>query len=378
MVECKKDSILSSEPEKQSETNTTETLTEGAVVYSEFLKDGQLVEQCIDSVVNFGSKENPAYFYVNLSHTVYDTPIENKLTERSTAFYSATLEDFDKFISMYAQRQNLCSGTSITDEQKETAYQHLYNFLQENNIDGSQLVAMTMKEESVLNATLECGNIIPVKNPDTIEVSIPFAPNFPGDIVPYVQNMESSNTSVMDSILEHIVLLRNGLKIPFSIKPVDENTENTGPDPYNTNTYVSYINESEDDSREYYDTKTFQSPVYTCRYGTKGCPMVESEFHIEGWYASKLKGEAQKVYYVPYLKTMINDIHVGTTMHLEGTVKYNEPDIRQLNADEYPIIGSGEVEINYGDSWAVKRVGRLKFSVDGITGFREDYWDSNE
>ena len=344
MVECKKDSILSSEPENSSINDAIDGPAEGSVVYSEFLKDGQLVEQCIDSIVNLGSEENPAYFYVNLSHTIYDNQIDNKQIEGNTAFYSATLEDYDKFISMYAEAQSLCSGVSMTDEQKKTAYQHLYNFLQENKIDGTQLVATTMKE----------------------------------DIVPYVENIESSNTSIMDSILEHIVLLRDGLKIPFNIKPADENTGNTEPDPYNTNTYVSYINESEDDSRQYYDTKTFESPVYTCRYGTKGCPMVESEFHIEGWYASKLKGDAKKVYYVPYLKTLINEVHIGTTMHLEGEVKYNEPNIRQLNTNEYPIIGSGEVEINYGDSWAVKRVGRLKFSVDGITGFREDYWDSNE
>ena len=106
--------------------------------------------------------------------------------------------------------------------------------------------------------------------------------------------------------------------------------------------------------------------------------MVESEFYIEGWYNSKHKGDTKNILYVPYLKTMIKDVHIGATMHLKGSVTYTQPDIRYSDTDEYPVIGGGEVVITYGDSWKVKRVGRLRFTVDGKTGYKEDYWDNNE
>jgi hypothetical protein len=176
------------------------------------------------------------------------------------------------------------------------------------------------------------------------------------------------------------VLLRDGLILPYNIHSENDSLKNVaeGPDPYNENTYVSYINDGDHDSRHYYDTQTFQSPIYTCRYGTKRCPMVECEFNIEGWYASKLKGDTKNILYVPYLKTIIKNIHVGATMHLEGNVTYTQPDIRRLENEEFPVIGGGEIVVNYGDGWLVKRVGRLKFTVDGKTGFKENSWNSNE
>ena len=66
------------------------------------------------------------------------------------------------------------------------------------------------------------------------------------------------------------------------------------------------------------------------------------------------------------------------TMHLDGTVTYTQPDIRNSEANEYPVIGGGEVVIKYGDDCAVKRIGRLKFTVDGKTGYKEEYWDNKE
>jgi hypothetical protein len=71
---------------------------------------------------------------------------------------------------------------------------------------------------------------------------------------------------------------------------------------------------------------------------------------------------------------MIKDVHIGATMHLKGSVTYTQPDIRCSDTDEYPVIGGGEVVITYGDSWKVKRVGRLRFTVDGKTGYKEEYW----
>lgn len=375
IVDCKQDSALMPEPDSDPNRNGLDLPAVGSVMYSELLKDNQLIEQSVDSLVNLGSKEEPAYFYVNLSHTVNNNLVsENQIN--NCAFYSVALEDLEKFISMYAEAQSLCNSVSMTNEEKQSAYHHLYNFLVENQINGAQLVATTLQNPSLLNQTLESGKIIPEKPTlKPVKPEIDNLPKIPDDFLPYITNQQSTDDAVLDSILNHIVLRRDGLKLPYIIE--DDSIEHE-PDPYNTNTYVSYINDTDDNSKNYYDEKTFKSPVYTCRYGTKGCPMVESKFYIEGWYNSKHKGDTKNIMYVPYLKTMIKDVHIGATMHLKGSVTYTQPDIRCSDANEYPVIGGGEVVITYGDSWKVKRVGRLRFTVDGKTGYKEEYWDNNE
>ena len=375
IVDCKQDSTLMPEPDSDPNRNGLELPAVGTVIYSELLRDDQVIEQSVDSLVNFGSEENPAYFYVNLSHIV-NQDLVSESQANNCSFYSVTIEDLEKFISMYAEAQSLCNSVSMTNEEKQSAYHHLYNFLVENQIDGAQLVATTLQNPSLLNQTLESGKIIPEKPTlKPVKPEIQDLPIIPDDFLPLITNQLSTDDAVLDSILNHIVLRRDGLKLPYIIE--DDSTEYK-PDPYNTNTYVSYINDTDDNSKNYYDEKTFKSPVYTCRYGTKGCPMVESEFYIEGWYNSKHKGDTKNILYVPYLKTMIKDVHIGATMHLKGSVTYTQPDIRYSDTDEYPVIGGGEVVITYGDSWKVNRVGRLRFTVDGKTGYKEDYWDNNE
>ena len=375
IVDCKQDSTLMPEPDRDPNRNGLELPEVGTVIYSELLRDDQVIEQSVDSLVNFGSEENPAYFYVNLSHIV-NQDLVSESQANNCSFYSVTIEDLEKFISMYAEAQSLCNSVSMTNEEKQSAYHHLYNFLVENQIDGAQLVATTLQNPSILSQTIESGKIIPEKPTlKPVKPEIQVLPEIPDDFLPYITNQLSTNDAVLDSILNHIVLRRDGLKLPYIIE--DDSIEHE-PDPYNTNTYVSYINDTDDNSKNYYDEKTFKSPVYTCRYGTKGCPMVESEFYIEGWYNSKHKGDTKNILYVPYLKTMIKDVHIGATMHLKGSVTYTQPDIRCSDTDEYPVIGGGEVVITYGDSWKVKRVGRLRFTVDGKTGYKEDYWDNNE
>lgn len=375
IVDCKQDSTLMPEPDRDPNRNGLELPEVGTVIYSELLRDDQVIEQSVDSLVNFGSEENPAYFYVNLSHIV-NQDLVSESQANNCSFYSVTIEDLEKFISMYAEAQSLCNSVSMTNEEKQSAYHHLYNFLVENQIDGAQLVATTSQNPSLLNQTLESGKIIPEKPTlKPVKPEVQDLPIIPDDFLPLITNQLSTDDAVLDSILKHIVLRRDGLKLPYIIE--DDSIEHE-PDPYNTNTYVSYINDTDDNSKNYYDEKTFKSPVYTCRYGTKGCPMVESEFYIEGWYNSKHKGDTKNILYVPYLKTMIKDVHIGATMHLKGSVTYTQPDIRYSDTDEYPVIGGGEVVITYGDSWKVKRVGRLRFTVDGKTGYKEDYWDNNE
>lgn len=226
--------------------------------------------------------------------------------------------------------------------------------------DGEVILSLVQSNDSA--------SLVPADIPEEPGPEPTVSPNDSVPIFPfYLEN------STQDSILKEIVLLRDGLILPFDIDIDDD--DNNGPDPYNINTYVSYINKNDRDSRHYYDTKEFRSPIYACRYGSKGHPMVYAEFYIEGWYASKRNGDNETILYVPYIKTIITDAHKGFTMHLEGTAAYNDPQIRVTSNGEYAVIGSGEVEIKYGDSWKVERVGKLKFTIDGEIGFQEVSWN---
>lgn len=369
MVGCKnEDDILGEEPQ------TVKTPTEGSVVISELLKNGQVIEQSMDSLVNMGNEENPALFYVNLSHTVNGVEIQGDKSNNTGVFNTVTREELEEFIPLYAQAQSITSSTTLSEEEKATAYKDLADFTKEKDLDVALLVHIVRDNPKLLQPTLECGKIIPVKKPDDI---YPTIPSIPDDLLPYIPFVHSENGDIQDSILDCVILKRDGLKLPFHIVDVDDDEAKPEPDPYNKNTYVSYINKNDDDSRNYYETKEFKSPTYACRYGCKGCPMVYTEFYIQGWYNSKHKKDKEEILYVPYLKTMINTVHVGTSMKLEGEVTYSQPKIRNTPNGKYAVIGGGEVEIKYGDSWLVKRVGKLKFTIDGETGFQEDSWNSD-
>ena len=62
IVDCKQDSVLMPEPESDPHLHGVDTPSVGTVMYSELLRDNQLIEQSVDSLVNLGSKEEPAYF----------------------------------------------------------------------------------------------------------------------------------------------------------------------------------------------------------------------------------------------------------------------------------------------------------------------------
>jgi hypothetical protein len=368
IVDCKQDSALMSEPEIEPRDGE-ETPTVGTLMYSELLKDDQLIEQCVDSLVNLGTDVNPAYFYVNVSHTVNGIEIDERFRE-NCVYNSITLDELENFIAIYSKTQYLTANTMLTDEEKTTAYQDLYFFLKEHNLDAAELINATKDNQELLESTIACGKIVPLKEPDPFDFTIP------DSLLPDFTNYEYySMIDTADSIRNQIDCYRDKLILPLDIKEKDEN--NTKHDPYNKNTFVSYINKNDFNFRNYYDTQYFDSPKYTCRYGTKGHPMVLGEFYIHGWYKSKHKGDTKTIYYIPYLKTLITNVHIGLSMKMTGSATYNYNGVKLINETEFATTGSGEINVEYGDSWAVKRKAKLKFLVDAYNGFEELSWTDN-
>lgn len=360
MVGCKKDNnTLESEPKEFNGP------TAGSVMYSEILEDGDVIEQSIDSLVNYGSTENPAYFYVNLSHTVNGIEVQGKYRE-NCAFLTITQDELEKFIPLYAKAQSLSAGETITEDEKKIAFNHLYQFIQEHNVDASELVYKTLKNPDMLQSTLESsyngsGEIVPV-NP-----YYPFEPSM----------IPEQFLSVEDSILRHVYLLRDALLLPYNISSTKDHDGTNAEDLLNENTFVSYLNIDCLNSEQYYGTEYFDSPKYVCRYGTKGSPMINCEFYIHGWYKSKLLRDQKTIYYLPYIKTYVTDIHIGASMRLEGDIVYYNPDVRETDDKKYAVVGSGQINIDYGDSFLVRRKAQLCFRLDGEKGFQKISWDDD-
>ena len=360
MVGCKKDNnTLESEPKEFNGP------TAGSVMYSEILEDGDVIEQSIDSLVNYGSTENPAYFYVNLSHTVNGIEVQGKYRE-NCAFLTITQDELEKFIPLYAKAQSLSAGETITVDEKKIAFNHLYQFIQEHNVDASELVYKTLKNPDMLQSTLESsynggGEIVPV-NP-----YYPFEPSM----------IPEQFLSVEDSILRHVYLLRDALLLPYNISSTKDHDGTNAEDLLNENTFVSYLNIDCLNSEQYYGTEYFDSPKYVCRYGTKGSPMINCEFYLHGWYKSKLLRDQKTIYYLPYIKTYVTDIHIGASMRLEGDIVYYNPDVRETDDKKYAVVGSGQINIDYGDSFLVRRKAQLCFRLDGEKGFQKISWDDD-
>lgn len=363
IVDCKRDSTLMSEPESEPK-NVDGTATVGTLMYSELFRDDQLIEQSVDSLINMGSEETPAYFYVNVSHTVDNIPVQDMRTT-NCAFRSFTLDDLEEFIKHYAKIQFISASENLTNEEETTAYQDLYSFTQENNIDVAELINLTKDNEDLLASTLTCGKIVPAKGPEDIHFTIP------DSLLPYFIHSELTMSEKADSIKQHIACFRDALKMPYGMKFEDETS---APDAYNTNTFVSIINKDDFNYVNYYGTEKFDSPKYTFKYGTEGHPMVQGEFYVHGWYKSKRKGDTEPIIYIPYLKTIITKAHIGVSMRMVSNVMYEYNGILIMNLRDYVAHGRGEINIEYGDSWAVKRQAQLKFRVYADKGFEEVSW----
>lgn len=387
MVGCKQDSnTLNAEPQAY------QAPTPGQVVYTELLRDGQVIEQCVDSVVNLGDEANPAIFYLNTSHTIHGVEMRDTQTSAHGFFIPLTREKLEAFMPLYAQAQSLAAGATLSDQEKVAAYQHLAAYAQEHSMDVAQLVQLTMRDPSLLQPTLACGKLEPVKGPDQIFPSYPPVPipidgdpKTPG-FQPFIPKGSISSTLLQagsaasaDSIQDCVIKKQNGVKFPYSIRIEDEDEhEQYEPDLYNTLDYWSYYNKNDDRYENYYGSVEKYSPTYVCRYGTKNHPMVYFQFQVKELHHSRRKGDTKEIYYIPYVKTYIDDAHTGFSMKLEGSVIYSNPRIRYTEQNQYVVFAYGEVEIHYGDQGAVQRVGRLRFTLDGLTGYQEDSWDSNE
>ncbi len=152
LVTCKEDS---DEPPSSTPTQDFPEFKAGDIVISECLTDDVLREKMVDSVVNLGSNERPALFYVNYQHVLDGEPIEVG-NHYSNLFRSLTRQDIFEFIVIWG----LVHGVNIdlTDNSPEAialrheAFYNLQAFLLQNDLDFPLLVSLANDQEELKSA----------------------------------------------------------------------------------------------------------------------------------------------------------------------------------------------------------------------------------
>ena len=155
LVTCKDSSDDSDNPPSSEPTADVPIFKEGEIVNCDFFVDDVLREQMIDTIVNFGSAERPALFYVNQKHTLDGELIENG-NHYSNIFRSLVRGDMYKFIILWGNVHSLNIDPADTSasavELRQNAFYNLQEFLIYHDLDFPLLVSLANDEGELKSA----------------------------------------------------------------------------------------------------------------------------------------------------------------------------------------------------------------------------------
>jgi hypothetical protein len=391
----------------EDDDNTTQyepaLISEGQIVTSEFSKDGIVAERMVDTVVNFGTAEAPALFYVNSEHTLNGQPIEIG-NRHGNVFRSLKRSDLESFIvifgKLYGMEINLADQSEEALTVKQKAYCRLHGFLIGNNIDLPVLVALA-KDTTELGAAVRIveganaqsnlkNSKVSVNDPEILLRSFekygvkPSAfsqeahnqgfteKSFIGlatargiDIGQYIK--EETSTKQIGVLIVAGVVWATKFFTKLTIRLI----ENYGPVVDIENDFCSYLHDSDLVVTHYIaDPIPDVSPTYSVAY----CTLAKCSFYMETYYKgkhSKLPGT-----YIPRLGMIVESVKCSWGMHVNGDIQYNVGFTD--GTEENPVAYSdGSVFIGYGDCCCFKRVAELDYNVRGDTGYEESMWDTD-
>lgn len=350
-------------------------------MYSQMLFDDEVIEEAIDSVINFGTDEHPALFYVNQSHKVGGVEVPAGLADLNHSFFTLNREEHENFIRIFAVAWGVTHHTNLTLENKIRAYQDLAGFLKSNNIELAQLVYLCQGRADRLEATIQIAdefkttratsqntmalnhlynnmlrnNVDPIAYYQEIKKI-----GFPEDETSISRGPSASTvTSVIKAVVKGTVYLS---------KFVVAFVKNGKPVVDIKNQYTSYLHQDELDVMEYIDPERKETGTYEYRYGSKSLPMAQIKFSIESYYNSKRKNDNGR--YISRIGMIVSKVKATAGMHVTGETTFN-PGVFRFAGDSIIAIGGGEVNISYGDCCCNNRSGRVRFEVDGKNGYKK-------
>ncbi len=382
-------------------TPATETplFYDGQIVNSVFTINDVVKEEMIDTVINLGSEEIPALFFVNKSHTIDGVPVAEGNTY-TNAFRSLHRGDLYQFIMKWGQlfgmNINVYDTSANAVALRRHAFFMLVSYLRENDIDFPLLVALSGGPQENLEyakrwmdasaAVAKMGNPPEMANTSNQifrslektghtprELSLAAAAQgFSEKDFLLMANAKGLNIAGLlkqtDSpqqvgIIVSLVCMGLNIAAKLTVKLIS----NAQPNPQLDDYYVSYLNHADSNLMHYIARKDTISPVYKCYY----CSLAGAEFYIETYYDayhSSYQGQ-----FVNRSGMIVKSVTCSWGMHVNGSTSYDPASYRGTELSPIPY-GEADVDINYGDCCCFKRHAHLDFNISGDKGYTEESW----
>lgn len=376
---------------------------EGQLVTSEFSKDDVVIESMVDTVVNLGSADSPALFYVNREHLLNSAPIPNG-NHVTNVFRSVSREDITGFIVIWGRIYEMTIDLNDQSEAaiaiRHKAFYLLMEWLRVNNVDLPLLISLCNNPGELKSAIdLIDASIAAANTPwelrsfnigDDLLRSIEMAGAKPSDLTRAIESKGLTElaffklanekgidlgatlkgvASVNGEVLEVVeAVLEGGVKLS---KILIKFIENGAAVVDIQDTYVSYLHQDDSNVMNYISSlDPIVSPTYSVAY----CSLAKASFFLETYYDARhqtLPGQ-----YINRSGMIVKSVYCSWGMHVEGSTTFNVP--TTIGTDENPIASTtGSVTVKYGDCCCFARVANLTFALSGDQGYVETSWKPN-
>lgn len=376
---------------------------EGQIVTSEFSKDDVVIESMVDTVVNLGSADSPALFYVNREHLLNSAPIPNG-NHVTNVFRSVSREDITGFIVIWGRIYEMTIDLNDQSEAaiaiRHKAFYLLMEWLRVNNVDLPLLISLCNNPGELKSAIdLIDASIAAANTPwelrsfnigDDLLRSIEMAGAKPSDLTRAIESKGLTElaffklanekgidlgatlkgvASVNGEVLEVVeAVLEGGVKLS---KILIKFIENGAAVVDIQDTYVSYLHQDDSNVMNYISSlDPIVSPTYSVAY----CSLAKASFFLETYYDARhqtLPGQ-----YINRSGMIVKSVYCSWGMHVEGSTTFNVP--TTIGTDENPIASTtGSVTVKYGDCCCFARVANLTFALSGDQGYVETSWKPN-
>lgn len=388
----------SSDPTPDEPTPTeTPLFTEGQIVNSVIYENDVIKEEMIDSVVNLGSNELQALFYVNQKHTLNGLPVAIG-NHYSNVFRSLSRSDLNNFIVKWGKVMGMIidnkDTSAVSVKKKRMAFFLLQAFLRENNIDLPLLISLSTTPsdlgfakrwiDAAAELTASGVKLDYAITPNGIFRYLETSGRKISELTGAVEAAGMTEKDFLQTLYQNGATLANSLNMVKSPDQVGAialvffgvrifttlTIEFIKSEPVVNleDNYTSYLNNADTNVMNYISRKDTISPTYKVAY----CSLATAEFNIEAYYDAyniTLPGQ-----YINRIGMIVTAAHCGWGMHLNGETVFSVG--QNSGTSSVPIsYATGYVHINYGDCCASNRYANLNFSVYGNTGYVKTSWN---
>lgn len=373
--------------------------TNGQLVTSDLEKDGVVIESMIDTVVNLGSNDAPALFYLNGKHTLNGVQME-KGNQPSNVFRSISRQELHAFIEVWGKAYgipvDLADNSAAALEKRQLAYFILQDFLRRNSVDLPLLVSLS-NSASNLKSSISLVEACSLANDKQKVVNSPnTADNMlraietsgiqPSELTKLIQNKGLNETDFFNMVnkkgINFPATLKSGASTEGEIAEVIEAIsegliyvskimvwfiQNGAPTVNIADTYVSYLHQDDMNPMNYVGSQKSYSPTYSVKY----CTLATASFGMEIDYNATNPNHPGQ--FITRAGMIVQAVRCSGGMHVKGNTNFEIPST--TGSDANPIAStSGTVTINYGDCCCFARTANLSFTISGDKGYQETTW----